>query len=118
MDGQQRNFVEYNRASVRENSLKMRMKSGLSRLPRMRVQQRRPESLYMSRHHENQTRSALKFNQKTQLGLRTSKMYHPASIQRLKSQAKMYAAAAYQSSTSASHLYTPFQDQIMDRRSI
>lgn len=58
------------------------------------------------------------FNQKTNLGLKKSKMRYPASIQRLKSQAKMFAAAAYQSSTSASQMFTPFQEQLMDRRSI
>lgn len=48
-----KNFVEYNRSCVRENSLKMRIRTGKSRLPRMRGQMIRPESLYQSRLQEN-----------------------------------------------------------------
>ena len=103
-----KNFVEANRTFVRENSMKKRITSHVSRVRFMKL--RRPESHFQSRLSENLTNSALQLNQRRTLGLKLGLRNHPTMLDRLKTSAQVYTRGLYASTQSTtSQMYPAYK---------
>ena len=116
-----RNFLEFNRTFVRENSLKKRLSSHLGRVRQLRSYNRRNVETFdfQSRLSENMTKSKLQINEKNNLGIKLRMKNYPISLQRLKQSAKMQMLGQYATQAqSTSQMYPSFKDQIDDRRSM